>query len=261
MARYQVILTYDGTEFSGFQRQKNLRTVQSEVEEVLRSLGWTGKSIISAGRTDTGVHAAGQVIAFDLEWSHSTDSLRNAINADLPFDVVARRVQEIQDNFHPRYDALARHYQYRIIVEPVRNPLRERYAWRIWPDVDIALLEQASEMLVGVHNFAAFGTPHARNRSTQREIFRAEWIRNENELLFNIIGNAFLYHMVRRLVAYQVEIGRGRLPLELLKKQLYTPGDTSAAGTAPAAGLCLMNVYYIGAVGEETYLNDLEVRQ
>lgn len=261
MARYQVILTYDGTDFMGFQRQKNLRTVQSEVEKTLRSLGWSDNSIISAGRTDTGVHAVGQVISFDMEWNHSAESLKNALNAGLPWDIAAHQVIETHDKFHPRFDALARHYQYRILIEPDRNPLRERYAWRIWPDLDFALLNDAGEMLIGTHDFAAFGAPHTRDGVTQRRIFQAKWAKNGNELLFNIIGNAFLYHMVRRLVAYQIEIGRGRLAIDLLRQQLCSPGDTSAAGTAPASGLCLTAVYYPGAGSEETYLYDLEVRQ
>jgi tRNA pseudouridine38-40 synthase len=130
MARYQVILAYDGTLFLGFQRQSRTRTVQGVVEAALGALGWTGRTIYSAGRTDTGVHAAGQVIAFDLEWKHSTLDLRQALNANLPEDVAAREVREVPPDFHPRYGALSRRYQYRILCSDVRDPLRERYVWR-----------------------------------------------------------------------------------------------------------------------------------
>ncbi|HZW05020.1 MAG TPA: tRNA pseudouridine synthase A, partial [Anaerolineaceae bacterium] len=122
MERYQVILAYDGTEFQGFQRQTGTRTVQSEIETALRRLGWQGRSILSAGRTDTGVHAAGQVIAFDLDWTHSPETLGRAMNAFLPSDVAVKAVRATAPDFHPRFDAVARCYHYRIYCQPARDP-------------------------------------------------------------------------------------------------------------------------------------------
>lgn len=141
MARYQVTLKYDGTAFFGMQRQATTRTVQGEVEKSLKKIGWAGSSILAAGRTDAGVHASGQVIAFDFEWRHTSDDLRNALNATLPEDVAAGRVQTARDDFHPRYDALARTYRYQIFCQPVRDPLKERYAWRVWPQPDLDALQ------------------------------------------------------------------------------------------------------------------------
>ena len=133
MARYQVILAYDGTDFWGFQRQPGnvkRRTVQGVVEAALKQLGWSGEKILAAGRTDTGVHASGQVVAFDLDWQHDEDALLAALNAHLPQDVAVWAVQRAADDFHPRYAARSRCYEYRLFCQPRRHPLLERYAWQ-----------------------------------------------------------------------------------------------------------------------------------
>ena len=126
MARYKVTLSYDGTGFQGYQRQKNRRTVQGCVEQALQQIGWTATSILSAGRTDTGVHASGQVIAFDLEWNHTTGKLVLALNAALPPDIAVVDAVEATGSFHPRYSALAREYHYSLLLAKHRNPLLER---------------------------------------------------------------------------------------------------------------------------------------
>ncbi len=125
MAHYKLILAYDGTRFLGYQRQGERRTVQAELESALKNVGWQGRAVLSAGRTDTGVHATGQVAAFHLDWQHSMAELLRAINANLPEDVSAREISEAPEEFHPRFDAKARTYRYRIFVDEIRNPLRE----------------------------------------------------------------------------------------------------------------------------------------
>ncbi|MCJ7718042.1 MAG: tRNA pseudouridine(38-40) synthase TruA, partial [Anaerolineales bacterium] len=133
--RFRVRLAYDGTAFHGSQFQPELRTVQGELERSLKKIGWKGKSVLFAGRTDAGVHAAGQVIAFDLDWDHKEEELGKAINAVLPNDISAVKVQRTKPDFHPRYDALSRKYHYQILNSPVRDPLQERYQWRTWPEL------------------------------------------------------------------------------------------------------------------------------
>lgn len=243
MARYQVILAYDGTDFQGFQRQANVRTVQGVVETALASLGWPGQTIYCAGRTDTGVHGAGQVIAFDLEWLHSPDELGRALNAHLPADVAVRTVREAASDFHPRYDAKGRTYQYRIYCEPNRDPLRDRFCWRVWPELDLDLLQQAARLLPGIHDFAAFGTPPRPGGHTIREVFRAGWEPQAGGLLFEVSANAFLYHMVRRMVYLQVMVGQRRLELEHLA-QAVCAAQPQPPGLAPAQGLVLKEVQY-----------------
>ena len=244
MARYQVNLVYDGTLFGGFQRQAQGRTVQGEVENALRQLGWQGTSLLAAGRTDRGVHACGQVIAFDFEWSHTDGALQNALNACLPPDVAVHQVRLASDDFHPRYAARARRYCYRILLSPVRDPLRERYAWRVWPALDLNCLEQAASLLIGTHDFAAFGTPAQVGRSTIRHIYRASWWDKGGELFFEVTGNAFLYRMVRRLVGIQVYIAQGKLSLQALSDYLGQPDERRVLILAPPQGLTLMEVYY-----------------
>src|SRR3990172_8902187 len=175
MARYQVILAYDGTAYHGFQRQAQKLTVQAVVEQALRQVGWQGRSILAAGRTDTGVHALGQVIAFDLEWKHLPQDLLAALNANLPADIAARSVSLAEDEFHPRYDAIARLYRYRIYCQPIRDPLLDRFAWRGWPAPEIELMQAAAELLIGPHDFAAFGHPPCRGGSTLRTVTVARW--------------------------------------------------------------------------------------
>ena len=121
----KLLLAYDGTHFFGFQRQGQARTVQLEVEAALRQLDWQGRTILSAGRTDSGVHASGQVIAFDLEWAHGPEELGRAMNANLPEDVAVKAVEVAAADFHPRFDATARCYRYQVLFAPQRDPLRE----------------------------------------------------------------------------------------------------------------------------------------
>ncbi len=262
MVRYQVILAYDGTQFRGFQRQANARTVQDVVEQALQGLNWPGNSILAAGRTDTGVHATGQVIAFDLDWAHSTRDLQQALNANLPPDVVAREIRPVRQDFHPRFDALSRRYCYSLFCDPLRAPLSERYAWRVWPPVEHAALQEAASFLIGSHDFAAFGTPPQPGGSTIRDVLQAHWKVEAQNLIFEVVANAFLYHMVRRLVAVQVSIGQGNMELSLLQQSLQEPLEmreinSLVRGLAPAQGLVLTEVNY----PPEIYIreNNLEI--
>ncbi|MBC8496084.1 MAG: tRNA pseudouridine(38-40) synthase TruA [Anaerolineales bacterium] len=245
MARYQVILAYDGTQFHGSQRQLEVRTVQGVVEDALRELNWADESIVMAGRTDTGVHATGQVLAFDLVWRHPPEDLRNALNALLPSDVSVRHVAECSPEFHPRYDALSRTYRYRVLVDPVRNPLEERFSWRVWPTPALDRLQAVAELFIGIHDFAAFGSPMRAGGSTVREVTAASWHPTGDYLVFAVKANAFLYHMVRRLAHVQVMIGQGVLQVEHIRKYLESPEGPPIQGLAPPQALTLVEVEYL----------------
>ena len=249
MAHYKVILAYDGTHFLGYQRQGSVRTVQAAVETALSVLGWQGKTVLASGRTDTGVHAAGQVIAFDLDWSHSEEELVRAMNFSLPSDVAVREAKQVVETFHPRFDARDRRYQYRLYTSPVRDPLRERFAWRVWPAPSVDQLRAAAGLLLGSHDFAAFGNPPVPHGSTIRFIFETGWAAEGDEMRFDIRGNAFLYHMVRRVVFVQVQVGQNRLSLEEMETGLRE-ARPMPPGLAPAQGLTLMEVRY-GKIGQE----------
>lgn len=253
MARYQIILTYDGTHFLGSQRQASSRTAQGELEVALRKIGWSGRTVFLAGRTDTGTHASGQVAAFDFDWGHSLDDLQKALNNHLPQDMAVREIKIAAEKFHPRFDASSRRYRYRLFCARVRDPLRERYAWRVWPLATD--LRPLAEIWIGTHDFAAFGTPPRVKGTTVRTVLSAEWKKRGDDWTFDIQADAFLYRMVRRLVYVQVAVGQGRLPVETLVQALYTgPGSDLVtwneirsripASLAPASGLTLVEVRY-----------------
>jgi tRNA pseudouridine38-40 synthase len=240
---YKAVIAYDGTAFSGMQRQKNSRSVQSVVEDALSSIGWRGKSILAAGRTDAGVHAGGQVIAFVLDWKHSLEELQRAMNAGLPADVAVKQIEQAKDGFHPRYDAKSRRYQYRLFCQPQRDPLRERYAWRVWPDVKLGLLKAVAKPLRGECDFSAFGSAPKEGGGTVRKVLSASWRKTaEDEYLFEVSANAFLYHMVRHMVGLQVKIGQGLAAPNAVEAALISKNKVREL--APPQGLCLVTVEY-----------------
>ncbi len=243
MARYQVNIAYDGSEFSGFQRQGKTRTVQLEIENALKQIGWQGQSILAAGRTDAGVHASGQVVAFDLDWNHSEDALQKAINANLPEDIVVNAVKVANEFFHPRYEAIYRCYHYHIYSHPNRDPLRDRYAWRIWPPVSVENLQNSAKELIGTHDFSAFGLPPKKDGNTIRTVFRAEWDREQDTFIFQIEANAFLFHMIRKIVFLQVKIAQGFWTIDQLRDGIIHQKD-QLPGLAKPNGLILVKVQY-----------------
>jgi len=244
MARYQVILAYDGARFCGSQVQAKSRTVQGELEKSLRKLGWSGKSVLMAGRTDTGVHSTGQVAAFDFEWAHSTEKLFKALNTYLPFDLVIRNLSLASADFHPRFDAASRQYRYRLFCESIRDPLRAKFLWRVWPPVDGDALIQNAGIFLGTHDFAAFGSPTTPKGTTVRTVIKAEWKKMpDGEWQFEVRADAFLYRMARRLVFVQVSLAQGKVPLEKVQNALEKQ-EKLPAGLAPAHGLTLVEVTY-----------------
>jgi tRNA pseudouridine38-40 synthase len=261
MARYQLTLAYDGTDFFGSQRQASRRTVQGELEKALCRLGWTGRSVLISGRTDTGVHATGQVAAFDLDWSHSPEDLVRALNAMLPSDVAVHQARVAPAKFHPRFDALSRCYRYRLFCQPLRSPIRERFAWRVWPPARGEALAETAKLFLGKHDFSAFGSPTTPRGGTVRTVMKAEWSQAseaEDEWHFAVQADAFLYRMVRRLVFVQVAVAQGKVSAEEVSRALENQvaagkgSDTLPAGLAPAHGLTLVEVAYpdIESIGQ-----------
>jgi tRNA pseudouridine38-40 synthase len=246
--RLRARVAYDGTEFYGFQRQGEFRSVQGEIETALCIVDPTVTTdrlhLRGAGRTDTGVHASGQMIAFDLEWRHPLDALNRAININLPGDVAVRDVEQAAADFSPRFDALTRTYQYTAYISPVRQPLRDRYALHLEHLPDVDAMNAAAARLLGSHDFAAFGSPTTDQGDTVRRLIRAEWVRAADGLVFTIEANAFLYRMVRRIVNALIKVGRGRLTPDDVSEALASADQDRITGLAPAAGLCLVDVTY-----------------
>jgi len=243
MRKYKAIVEYDGTDFCGFQLQARDRTVQGEIESALCDLAEQRIPVLGAGRTDSGVHAVGQVIAFSLSWMHSPEALLRAVNARLGRDVALLKVEPVEGDFHPRHDAKRRHYRYRILNRAVRSPLERRYDLYLRKPLDVQAMSQAASSLVGEHDFAAFGRPPQGTNSVRR-MFRADWQRTGDILIFDIEANAFLYRMVRSIVGTLLLVGLGHISVQRFAEVL-AGGDRQGAGpTVLPCGLCLMAVHY-----------------
>jgi len=245
MEHYQLIIAYDGTEYRGFQRQADSKTIQGELESALQKIGWQGKTIYAAGRTDTGVHAIGQVVTLQHEWHHPEKDLLAALNHFLPLDIAVQSVKIIRDDFHPRYDALSREYQYAIIFSQVRLPHKERYMWRVEGDWNWNEVRKATKMILGTHDFSHFGKPIKPGGSTRRTVLVSKWIKvNPTEYLYTIEADAFLYHMVRRIVFVLMKVGMGCTCGEEIENALVGKTNKIQPGIAPPCGLTLKNVRY-----------------
>ncbi len=242
--RIRASVEYDGTDFQGFQRQRaGQRTVQGVLESALEAVSGQRVGVVGAGRTDAGVHARGQVIAFNIVWRHGLNVLERALNAVLPEDVAVFGLSLVPPDFHPRYSARSRTYEYTIYNHPLRSPLARRTAWHVPVPLDVAAMAQATQAIIGEHDFAAFGRA-PKGENTVRQVIRAEWRVDGPFLFFEIEANAFLYRMVRHLVNALKRVGEGT----------WTPGDfvevlnscdrRRVKGLAPAHGLCLVAVTY-----------------
>jgi tRNA pseudouridine38-40 synthase len=241
---FRAKVAYDGTGFYGFQRQGAFRSVQGDIETVLATVLGQSPTVYGAGRTDTGVHATGQVIAFDANWAHPTDALERAININLPRDIAVREIARCETRFSPRFEAVSRTYEYTAYVSAVRNPLRDRFACQIESVLDLDAMNLAAKAFLGEHDFAAFGSPTTDTDNTVRRVIRAEWRLSGDTLVFTIEANAFLYRMVRRIVNALFKVGRGKLTIADVIEALASKDQNRITGLAPACGLCLVNVSY-----------------
>jgi len=199
--------------------------------------------VVGAGRTDSGVHAWGQVVAFRTKWRHSIEDLQRGWNAVLPVDVAVRSVSQAEPEFHPRFDARSRAYRYTIWRHEVRNPLVRRTSLWIRRALDVVAMTGASRLLVGEHDFATFGSAPQGN-NTVRRVTRADWIEEGDKLHLDIEANAFLYRMVRSIVGTVLQVGTGELSVAEFASLFASAERCQAGPTAPAAGLCLMTVTY-----------------
>ena len=214
------------------------------LERALRKLGWQGSSISAAGRTDAGVHALGQVIAYQLAWDRESVRLTDALNSHLPPDLAIRSTELAPTGFHPRFSARRRRYCYRLLASDRANPLVERFAWRVWPQPDIDRLAAASRLFIGEHDFGSFGRPTRPGGSTVRRLWTAEWSQEGDELRLQLEADGFLNRMVRRMVGAIVAVERGNAEPEAIVSRIRNPGQAWPGKPAPARGLCLEEVIY-----------------
>ncbi len=242
--RFRVVVEYDGTDFSGWQRQPGERTVQGVLEDAIREM--TGESVFvrAAGRTDAGVHADGQVASFDLELNIPPHGLLRGMNSILPVDLALVDVAEAPPDFDARFSARGKVYRYTIWGHFVRSPLRARRAWHVREPLDVEAIRTAAAALVGDHDFRAFRASDCDRRTTRRIVRAIDVDRQGALLTIDVEATAFLKNMVRILVGTLVDVGRGRIEPGAVARMLET-GDRAAGGmTAPPQGLTLLRVIY-----------------
>lgn len=243
----RVVLQYDGTDYVGWQRQATGTSIQGLLEDALRPIEGADVTVHGAGRTDAGVHALGQVASFRLTATIDPQALARALNAVLPLDVRVAAAEVMPDDFHARFSAIGKVYDYRIVNAPFASPLVRRYVWLVVPPLNIAAMREAAASFVGEHDFVAFQGPRSHVRSSVRTLRRIEWEGTggpEDPLVLRIEGDGFLRHMVRTIAGTLVEIGLGRRAVDDIASILASNDRTRAGTTAPAAGLILREVLY-----------------
>lgn len=252
MKKFRAVVEYDGTAYHGWQLQKDVPTIQGQMEKTLERILGTPTRVHGSGRTDSGVHAVGQVAHFISNWSHHAEELCRACNALLPEDITVRSLEHAAEDFHARHSARSKTYVYRILNLPLRSPLLRLYSWHVPFPLDCDLMQAAAAHLVGTHDFAAFGAATEGTPSTVREVLQAAWHRDEigGLVLFTVCATGFLRYMVRSLVGTLVLVGRKKIKPEDFLEILESRERSRSGPTAPPQGLCLESVQYDKATTE-----------
>jgi len=243
MRNIKIVLEYDGTDFVGWQRQASGRSVQEEIETVLRTVTDEYVTITGSGRTDAGVHARGQVANFKIESAISVGDLRRALNGLLSDEVVVHSIEEVDDRYSARYSARERAYRYFISTTP--TAINRRFCWQLFYPLDIELMNQASGLIVRTKDFQSFCRANSGVDNFLCNIFEARWDEQPPaSLVFLVRANRFLYGMVRALVGTMVDVGRGYLSLEEFEGIIEAKDRRKAGMAAPPQGLFLEEVLY-----------------
>ena len=263
MRRIRIVVAYDGTNYCGWQIQPNGVSVQEVITAAIKKITCEDVKLIGSGRTDAGVHALGNVAVFDTESRIPGDRFAYALNQKMPEDIVIVRSDEVQIDWHPRYqNEISKTYEYHIYNAKVRNPLKNRYSTFVSFDLDVEKMRQGAKYILGEHDFASFCNVRTNAKDTVRTVheititeipmdkFRASDygqensnLENEKEIVIRVTGNGFLYNMVRILVGTLVEVGQGRRSPESIPALFGAPRE-QAGFLAPPQGLCLMEVTY-----------------
>jgi len=247
MRRFRLLIHYDGSAFHGWQIQPEVPTVQGEIEAVLERISGARRAVHGSGRTDTGVHAIGQVAAVDMPAKWEARPLRRALNGLLPDGIWMESVEACPPDFHPRFDALDRTYHYRLGLDPrAASPFHRPFCWPLRRPPDLEAMREAARNLVGDHSFLAFAKAGQPERGDRCVVHAVEWARWEMGIEFRITANRYLHHMVRYLTGTLVEIGLDDRPSDDLGRLLTEPGcGLVTSPPAPPEGLFLARVRYV----------------
>lgn len=242
--KIRIKLEYDGSNYSGWQMQIGQDSIQARLEAALERIFRNHVRVYGSGRTDAGVHALGQVAAFDLPRDFQPDELKRAMNALLPPDIAIIEASAVGADFDPRRDALLRAYEYRVLNRDQRSAFDYRYAWLVpWP-LNLDAMNEASRRFVGEHDFTSFRSLGSEETTTIRRVYMSEWRLDGERFCYRVEASSFMRHMVRTMVATMVEVGRGRLAPAQVTALIEARDRSLAPASAPPPGLFLIEVRY-----------------
>lgn len=244
MRRIKLTVAYDGTNYCGWQIQPNGITVEEVLNRAIQKLTGEPVAVIGASRTDSGVHALGNVAVFDTESSIPGERFSYALNQRLPRDIVVVSSEEVPLSWHPRYQDSHKTYEYRILNTKVPVPTKRLYTCHVSFDLDVERMRQGAQYLIGEHDFAAFCCIRTNAKTTVRTVEELEIRREGDEIVLRITGTGFLYNMVRIIAGVLIRVGRGFYEPEKVNALLEGKERTKEAVTAPAEGLCLIEIAY-----------------
>lgn len=249
--RWKLTVEYDGTDFCGWQRQDNVMSVQEAVEKAVHAFCGETVTVHVAGRTDSGVHATGQVAHIDIEKPADEKTVRDAINFHLrPHAATVVRAEPVPRDFHARFSATYRVYNYKILMNRSAPPMiGGRYAWHVWQDLDVEAMNAAAKHLIGTHDFTSFRAAECQAKSPLRSLDRLEWIETQSHqagrhITLHAEARSFLHHQIRNITGTLKMVGEGKLAPGDVKKILEARNRAKAGAMAPASGLCLVRVDY-----------------
>lgn len=244
MQNIKLLIEYDGTCFSGWQRQNNGRTVQQEIEKVLAKIMKRPVKIHGAGRTDAGVHALGQVASFKENIPVPVDKIPFALNSILPEDISIIKASEVEEDFHARYSAKGKRYIYQIYNGPLRSPLQRNYSYFVSQPLDVNKMQESTQYFLGTHDFKGFMTARSSVQNTVRTLYKLDVYFDENLIKIEVEGNGFLYNMVRIIVGTLIKVGKGKISPKEIERIIASGIRENAGPTTPAQGLYLAEVFY-----------------
>lgn len=242
--RYLIKFSYDGSNYSGFQTQKGLNTIQEQLEVALTKIN-NGQptSITATGRTDKGVHALCQYGHCDINVNINEKKLKRALNSNLPNDIHVIETQEVSDTFHARYNVKSKEYKYYLNLGEY-NPLERNYVFQYCYKLNIEAMQEAIKYFIGKHDFRAFMTDNKEKENCVREVFSANIVEKDEKLIFTFKGNGFLRYQIRNMVGILIRVGENKLKPEKIVEIIESKDRTQSGKTAPAEGLYLTNIEY-----------------
>jgi tRNA pseudouridine38-40 synthase len=244
-SRLVLLVEYSGSRYHGFQLQKGQPTIQGELEKALKELSGRSTRVTASSRTDSGVHAAGQVVSFKTDSSLATSVFINGLNYYLPPDIAVKSAYRVETDFNVRKNAVSREYSYRILNQPTRSPLWDGCSYLVSGNLDIEKMNRAAEALLGCHDFASFASKLGNElKNTVRRVYRAQFTKQGGIIILDMQANAFLPHQVRNTVGALIRVGLGRVTVDHFHSIMEARQMGLAGPAVPACGLCLMKVNY-----------------